>query len=61
MEALGCSAEESIMVGDSVSDIKAAQAAKVPVICVTYGYNQGENLSSYHPDALINRFSELIE
>jgi len=60
MKVLGCSVEESVMVGDSVSDIKAAQAANVPVICVSYGYNQGEDLSSYHPDHLIQDFGALL-
>lgn len=60
MEKLGCSAEETIMIGDSVSDIKAAQAAGVPVICLSYGYNQGEDLSSYQPNALIDNFNELL-
>ena len=60
VEHFGCSANESIMVGDSVSDIKAAQAAGIPVVCVNYGYNQGEDLSSYHPDALIERFEALL-
>lgn len=60
MRLLDCSANESVMVGDSVSDIKAAQAAKVPIICVNYGYNQGENLASYQPDRLIQNFGELL-
>lgn len=60
METLGCSLEESIMVGDSISDIKAAQAANIPVVCVNYGYNQGEDLSSYQPDALIENFGALL-
>lgn len=59
LHTLGCDAEESVMVGDSVSDIKAAQSANVPVICVNYGYNQGEDLSAYHPDYLIENFEQL--
>jgi phosphoglycolate phosphatase len=61
MEKFGCRPEETIMVGDSVSDIKAAKAAGIPVICLTYGYNQGEDLSSYQPDALIDHFDELTK
>ncbi len=60
IDKLACRAEESIMVGDSVSDIKAAQAAKIPVICVNYGYHQGENLQAYRPTKLIERFDELL-
>ncbi len=61
MEALACNVDESLMVGDSVSDIKAAQAADVPVVCVSYGYNQGEDLSTYQPNTLIDSFDELVK
>ncbi|MFT5716177.1 MAG: phosphoglycolate phosphatase [Oleiphilaceae bacterium] len=61
LNTFGCSVEESVMVGDSVSDIKAAQAANVPVICVSYGYHQGENLSAYRPDRLIQSFEQLLK
>ena len=57
---LGCKATESVMVGDSLSDIKAAQGAGVPVICVEYGYNQGEDLSAYKPNKLIQNFGQLV-
>jgi phosphoglycolate phosphatase len=60
LKTLGCEASESVMVGDSVSDIKAAQAANVPVICVEYGYNQGEDLSTYQPNRLIQNFGQLL-
>ena len=61
MNTLGCHVSESIMVGDSLSDIKAAKAAGVAVICVEYGYHQGEDLSSYQPEALISSFDELVK
>ena len=60
LNTFGCTVEESVMVGDSVSDIKAAQTANVPVICVNYGYNQGEDLSAYKPDKLIQNFGKLL-
>ena len=61
LEELGCRADEAIMVGDSVNDIKAAKAARVPIICVNYGYHQGENLLDYWPDKLIEGFDDLIK
>ena len=61
LEKLGCNAEESIMVGDSVSDIKAAQAANIPVVCVSYGYNQGQDLSAYKPDLIIHNIESLMK
>jgi phosphoglycolate phosphatase len=60
LEKLGCSADEAIMVGDSVNDIKASKAARVPIICVNYGYHQGEDLLDYWPDKLIESFDELV-
>lgn len=60
LEKLGCRAEEAIMVGDSVNDIKAAKAANVPIVCVNYGYHQGEDLLDHGPDKLIESFDELV-
>ena len=60
LKSLNCKASESVMVGDSLSDIKAAQGAGVPVICVEYGYNQGEDLSAYKPNKLIQNFGQLV-
>ncbi|MFV1872524.1 MAG: phosphoglycolate phosphatase [Oleiphilus sp.] len=54
-----CEPAESIMVGDSSSDIKAAKQAGVPILCVRYGYNQGEDLRFYQPDRMIDSFDQL--
>ena len=61
LQTFRCQPAESIMVGDSSSDIKAAQLAGVPVVCVKYGYNQGEDLASYQPDRMIDGFDQLLE
>jgi phosphoglycolate phosphatase len=58
-ERFGLTAEQAVLVGDSVTDITAAQAAGMPVICVSYGYNQGMDLTKYRPDAIIDSFKEL--
>lgn len=60
LKKFDCSPSESLMVGDSLSDIKAAQAAKVRVACVSYGYNQGVDLKAYQPDFFIEKFSDLL-
>lgn len=60
LEKFACHPLEAVMIGDSLSDIKAAQAANIPVICVKYGYNQGEDLSAYQPEFLIEDFDELL-
>lgn len=59
MNILECEPKESLMVGDSVSDIKAAKAANVPIVCVSYGYNQGEDLTKYQPEHIVDGFAEL--
>ncbi len=60
-KALGLAVSDCIMVGDSVNDIFAAQAAAMPVLCLTYGYNQGLDLSTYNPDAMVDQFADLTQ
>ncbi|BBB25254.1 phosphoglycolate phosphatase [Amphritea japonica] len=60
MEVSGVSPEHTLMVGDSRSDIKAAQAAGCKVAAVTYGYNHGEPVARYAPDLIIDNLKELI-
>lgn len=50
---------EALMLGDSVSDVKAARAAGFPIICVSYGYNHGQDIRSAQPDAVIDSLAEL--
>ncbi len=49
----------ALMVGDSISDVKAARAAGFQVVCVTYGYNHGQDIRDAHPDAVIDSMAEL--
>ncbi len=58
-ERLGVPPEASLMIGDSMSDVKAARAAGFQIICMSYGYNHGEDIRDYHPDAVIDSFVEL--
>jgi len=55
------SAENALMLGDSISDILAAKAAKMPVICVDYGYNHGNDIRLIDPppDFVIQSFLDL--
>ncbi|NBC47127.1 MAG: phosphoglycolate phosphatase [Gammaproteobacteria bacterium] len=50
---------DALMLGDSVSDVKAARAAGFAVICVSYGYNHGQDIRSAKPDAVIDSFADL--
>ncbi|SRR5690606_8813534 len=50
---------EALMVGDSVSDVKAARAAGFRVVCVSYGYNHGMDIRAARPDAVIDSLVQL--
>ena len=55
----GVAAAESLMVGDSVSDVRAARAAGFQVVCVSYGYNHGADIRAARPDAVIDSLGDL--
>jgi phosphoglycolate phosphatase len=57
----GVGAEDSLMLGDSQSDVKAARAAGFQIICMSYGYNHGEDIRQYNPDAVIDSMTELSQ
>jgi len=55
----GVAPERSLMIGDSVSDVKAARAAGFQIVCMSYGYNHGEDIRDYGPDRVIDSMVEL--
>jgi len=50
---------ECLMLGDSVSDVKAARAASFQIICMSYGYNHGNNIADENPDLVIDSMAQL--
>jgi phosphoglycolate phosphatase len=48
-----------LMVGDSVNDVTAARAAAIPVVCVPYGYNEGQDPRTLKCDAMIDTLAAL--
>jgi len=58
---LNLDVNECVMVGDSKNDILAANTCTMQSIGVTYGYNYGENISTYEPSMVINDFKELLK
>jgi phosphoglycolate phosphatase len=58
-ESLHLPPSESLMVGDSVNDVQAARAAGIPIVCVTYGYNEGRDPRTLDCDALLDTLAEL--
>jgi phosphoglycolate phosphatase len=59
--SLALSPSQAVMVGDSSNDVAAARAARIPVICVPYGYNEGQDPYSLACDAMIESLAELPE
>jgi len=59
VERAGGEPQRAIMVGDSVTDIRTARAARVPVIAVDFGYTDIP-IASMHPDRVISSFAQLL-
>lgn len=58
-EQLGVGPTESLMVGDSSNDVKAARAAGFAIACVPYGYNHGVDIQLSQPDRVIDSLEQL--
>ena len=58
-EYFGVKPENCLMIGDSVSDVKASRSAGFDIICMSYGYNHGNNISDEKPDLVIDSMNEL--
>ena len=58
-EQLQIEPEQALMIGDSKSDVAAARAAGFQIICMSYGYNHGEDIRGYAPDAVIDSMHQL--
>ena len=50
---------EMLMIGDSGNDSRAAKAAGSPVVLMTYGYSEGENLVDLHANAIVGTFTAI--
>ena len=58
-EQLGVAPSRALMVGDSTNDVRAARGAGIPVICVPYGYNEGQDPRQLPCDAFIESLADL--
>jgi phosphoglycolate phosphatase len=56
---LGVLSSQAIMIGDSINDVQAARAAGIPVLCVPYGYNEGNDPRALPCDAIVEHLGEL--
>ena len=55
----GAEPARALMIGDSISDVKAARAAGFTIFCMSYGYNHGQDIRDYHPDAVLDALTEV--
>ena len=58
-EHFGVKPENSLMIGDSISDVKASRAAGFTITCMTYGYNHGVDIRESYPDAVMDSMIEI--
>ncbi|WP_404395319.1 phosphoglycolate phosphatase [Stutzerimonas chloritidismutans] len=60
MDNAGVAPGESLFVGDSRNDVRAAKAATVRCVALTYGYNHGEPIADEHPALVLDDLRELV-
>jgi len=56
LQALGVAADEALLVGDSITDVRTARNAGIAAWMVTHGYPQGELSGDDAPDGFIDHF-----
>ena len=59
-EKFNITVNECVMIGDSKNDIISANSAKIESVGVTYGYNYGEDISTYHPTIVVDDFANIL-
>lgn len=59
LDQMGLHAQDAIMVGDRMYDVKGAKANNMPVIGVTYGYGTDQELRSAGADEIVHSPQEL--
>jgi len=60
MDKAGVAPGESLFVGDSRNDVRAAKAATVRSVALTYGYNHGEPIADEQPALVLDDLRELV-
>lgn len=60
-EFFGCRTDEMLLIGDSLNDTLAANAAGCPVFLVPYGYNGGRDVHEQNCDAVIASLPEALK
>lgn len=52
-DLLGVKPADTLAIGDSINDARAAQAAKIKVLAVPYGYNEGIDVRTLEVDDIV--------
>ncbi|MBF7691367.1 MULTISPECIES: phosphoglycolate phosphatase [Acinetobacter] len=60
IENFAIQSKHVLMIGDSKNDIKAARAAQIDCIIMSYGYNHGESIYDSHPQEVIDNLTQLL-
>ncbi len=61
LQQLGKTAEQAVMVGDTVFDLKMARRANIKTIAVAYGAHSRSALLDCAPDLLVDDFSTILD
>ncbi len=59
-DQLGVSADQCLMVGDSINDVEAAHRANMSVAVLPYGYNHGQPIAQSGAHYQVNQFTDLM-
>lgn len=54
------SCDQALFVGDSRNDVRAARAAKVRCVALSYGYNHGQPIAQEGPDCVLDDLRALV-
>jgi len=57
----GVDANQALFVGDSRSDVRAACAAGVQCVAVSYGYNHGRPIAEENPALVLDDLRQLVD
>lgn len=60
LHAIDTLPQNAVMIGDSVHDIQAAQAAQIDSVAVTYGYNHGLDIRLSMPQYVVDSLTQLL-
>ena len=60
LEGLGVDPSETVMIGDSTNDVRAAQAAGIRACAVGYGYGNRDKVTALHPEFFCENPQDLL-